>query len=221
MKDKLLEKMLNTMSKLKIDIKHKFSLFIALILIILLSSCATTQSNITPITTKTVFEETTYNNLLKLKKWQAKGVICIIYDNQAESANCIYLQDGDNFSIKLYGPLGIGSVEVKGDTNSVSLENSKGQKLTAKDAKTLMLEQLDWYVPVDGLKYWIKAIAIPDIRQTSKLNPNNLLSKLSQNGWNIAYSNYELVDYKYPLPTKIRMSRDNLTIKIFIKSWQI
>ncbi|APC90848.1 MULTISPECIES: lipoprotein insertase outer membrane protein LolB [Francisella] len=210
------------MSKLKIDIKHKFSLFIALILIISLSSCATTRTNVTAITTKTVFDrETTYNNLFKLKKWQAKGVIGIIYDNQAESANYIYVQDDDNFSIKLYGPLGIGSVEIKGDANNVSLENSKDQKLTAKDPKSLMLEQLGWYVPVDGLKYWIKAIAIPGIRQTSKLNTNNLLSKLSQNGWNISYSNYELVDSKYPLPTKIRMSRDNLILKIVIKSWQI
>ncbi|MBK2109552.1 lipoprotein insertase outer membrane protein LolB [Francisella tularensis] len=214
--------MLNTMSKLKIDTKRRFSLLIALVLIISLSSCATTQTNVTAITAKTVFnQETTYHNLLKLKKWQANGVIGIIYDNQAESANYTYLQDGDNFSIKLYGPLGIGSIEIKGDTNSVSLENSKGQKLTAKDAKTLMLEQLGWYVPVEGLKYWIKAIAIPNIRQTSELNTNNLLSKLSQNGWSISYSNYQLVDSKYPLPTKIRMSRDNLTLKIVIKSWQI
>ncbi|WP_082343486.1 lipoprotein insertase outer membrane protein LolB [Francisella persica] len=214
--------MLNTILNLKIDIKHKFSLSIALVLIILLSSCATTRSNITAITTMIVFDqETIYNNLLNLKKWQANGVIGIIYNNQAESANYIYLQDGNNFSIKLYGPLGIGSVEIKGDTNSVLLENSKGQKLEAKDPKTLMLEQLGWYVPVDGLKYWVKAIAIPNIRQTSKLNQNNLLSKLSQNGWNIAYSNYELVDSKYPLPMKIRMSRDDITLKIFIKSWQI
>ncbi|MDE4998836.1 lipoprotein insertase outer membrane protein LolB, partial [Francisella tularensis] len=40
-------------------------------------------------------------------------------------------------------------------------------------------------------------------------------------GWSISYSNYQLVDSKYNLPTKIRMSRDNLTIKIVIKSWQI
>ncbi|MDE5026533.1 outer membrane lipoprotein LolB, partial [Francisella tularensis] len=83
-------------------------------------------------------------------------------------------------SINLYGPLGIGIIEIKGDTNSVSLANSKGQKLTAKDSKTLMLEQLVWYVPVEGLKYWIKAKAIPNIRQTSEINTNNIVSKLTQ-----------------------------------------
>ncbi|MDE4974253.1 outer membrane lipoprotein LolB, partial [Francisella tularensis] len=79
-------------------------------------------------------------------------------------------------------------IEIKVDTKSVSIANSKGQKLTSKDAKTLMLEQLGCYVPVEGLKYWIKAIAIPNIRHTSELNTNNLLSKLSQNGWSISYS---------------------------------
>ncbi|MDE5037878.1 outer membrane lipoprotein LolB, partial [Francisella tularensis subsp. holarctica] len=29
------------------------------------------------------------------------------------------------------------------------------------------------------------------------------------------------VDSKYPIPTQIRMSRDNLTLKNVIKSWQI
>ncbi|MDE4965546.1 outer membrane lipoprotein LolB, partial [Francisella tularensis subsp. holarctica] len=94
------------MSKLKIDTKRRFSLLIALVLIISLSYCATTQTNVTAITTKTVFNQvTTYHNLLKLKKWQANGFIGIIYDNHAESANYTYLQDGDNFSIKLYGPI--------------------------------------------------------------------------------------------------------------------
>ncbi|MDE4944795.1 outer membrane lipoprotein LolB, partial [Francisella tularensis subsp. holarctica] len=46
--------MLNTMSKLKIDTKRRCSLLIALVLIISLSTCATTQTNVTAITTKTV-----------------------------------------------------------------------------------------------------------------------------------------------------------------------
>ncbi|MDE4990453.1 outer membrane lipoprotein LolB, partial [Francisella tularensis subsp. holarctica] len=42
--------MLNTMSKLKIDTKLRFSLLIDLVLIITLSSCATTQTNVKAIT---------------------------------------------------------------------------------------------------------------------------------------------------------------------------
>ncbi|WP_173405918.1 lipoprotein insertase outer membrane protein LolB [Francisella philomiragia] len=210
------------MLKSKIDIKLKIRLVLVLIFVSLLVSCTSMQSNVTPIADNVTFDQKlTSEELLQLNKWQAKGVIGIIYNNQAESANYVYAQDGDNFSISLYGPLGIGSVEIKGDADEVSLENSKGQQITAKDAKTLMLEQLGWYVPVDGLKYWIKAIAIPNIKHNTELNSKGLLSKLSQNGWDISYQNYELVDSKYPLPAKIRMTRENLILKIIIKSWQI
>nr|WP_191092421.1 lipoprotein insertase outer membrane protein LolB [Francisella sp. XLW-1] len=214
--------MLSIMLKSKIDIKHKIRLVLTLIFVSLLVSCTSVQSSIAPINDNMKFDQKlTSEELLQLNKWQAKGVIGIIYNNQAESANYIYTQDGDKFSISLYGPLGIGSVEIKGDTDEVSLENSKGQKIVAKDAKTLMLEQLGWYVPVDGLKYWIKAVAIPNIKYNTQLNSQGLPHKLSQNGWNISYQNYELVDSKYPLPAKIRMSRENITLKIVIKSWQI
>lgn len=210
------------MLKSKIDIKQIFNFAVIVILAGIITSCASTRANMTPVASKTVFEQKIVSQkLFKLKSWTAKGVLGIIYDNQAESANYIYSQDGDSFSIKLYGPLGVGSVEITGDSNEVSLKNSKGQKVKAKDAKSLMLQQLGWYVPVEGLKYWIKAIAIPNIEKKEQLGQNNLIEKLSQKGWDISYKKFEFVDSKYPLPTKIRMSRDNLILKIVIKSWQV
>ena len=202
------------------QISYKFfSFFVVLNLLV---SCATTETKAVPIPSQKSFQQDKVKSkLLKLNSWKVKGVIGIIYNNKAESANYIYSQDDDKFNIKLYGPLGIGSVQIKGDPNKVTLENSKGQKAQAKDAKSLMIEQLGWYVPVDGFKYWIKATAIPNIKYKSKLNQNNLLDKLEQNNWDISYKAYQLVDFKYPLPSKIRMSRDNLIVKIVIKSWQI
>lgn len=210
------------MLKSKIDIKQKFKLYILLIFTIILVSCTTTGAKISPIDKKANFNQNKVQQQLeKLEKWQVKGVIGIIYNNKADSANYVYSQDGDKFSIKLYGPLGVGSVEIYGDSDQVTLENSKGQKAQAKDAKTLMLEQLGWYVPMEGLKYWIKAIAVPNAKKDTQFNQNNLVEKLSQSGWDITYKGYELVDDRYPLPSRIRMKRDKLILKIVIKSWQV
>lgn len=209
------------MLKLKIGIKQISKLLVVFLGICVMASCTSIQTKMTPISSKNTFEQDKVKSqLLKLESWKIKGVLGIIYNNKAESADYIYSQNGDKFSIKLYGPLGIGSVEIKGDPNDVILENSQGQKVEAKDVKSLMIEQLGWYVPVEGLKYWVKAIAIPNIEYKSKLNQNNLLDTLEQNGWDISYRNYQFVDSKYPLPSKIRMSRDGLIIKIVIKSWQ-
>lgn len=210
------------MSKLKIGIKQIYKLLLVSLFASAVVSCTTVQTKMTPISPKNTFEQNKIKpQLLKLDSWKIRGVLGIIYNNKAESANYIYTQDGDNYNIRLYGPLGIGSVEIKGDSTKVTLENSKGQKIQAKDAKSLMLEQLGWYVPVDGLKYWIKGVAIPNTKYKSKLNQNNLVETLQQNNWNISYKNYQFVGSKYPLPSRIIMDRDNLIIKIVIKSWQI
>jgi outer membrane lipoprotein LolB len=211
------------MSKLKIGIKQIYKLLLASLFASAVVSCTTMQTQMVPISSKTFEQDKVKPELLKLESWKIGGVLGIIYNDKAESANYIYTQDGDKFNIKLYGPLGIGSVQIKGDPNQVTLENSKGQKIQAKDAKSLMLEQLGWYVPVDGLKYWVKGIAIPNIKYKSKLNQNNLTETLQQNNWNISYKNYQFVGSKYPLSSRIKMDRDrdNLIIKIVIKSWQI
>ena len=210
------------MSKLKIGTKQIYKLLLVSLFATTVVSCTAVQTKMTSISPKNTFEQDRIKpQLLKLNSWKIKGVLGIIYNNKAESANYIYTQDGDKFSIKLYGPLGIGGVQIKGDSNQVTLENSKGQKIQAKDAKSLMIEQLGWYVPVAGLKYWVKGVAIPSIKYKSKLNHNNLVEMLEQNGWDVSYKSYKFVDSKYPLPSKIRMFRDNLIIKIVIKSWQI
>ncbi|WP_245806476.1 lipoprotein insertase outer membrane protein LolB [Francisella halioticida] len=210
------------MLKLKIGIKQTSKLLLVFLFACVIASCTSMEAKMAPISSQRNFEQAKIKpQLLKLDSWKIKGVLGIIYNDKAETANYIYSQDGDKFSIKLYGPLGIGSIQIKGDSDKVTLENSKGQKIEAKNAKSLMIEQLGWYVPVNGLKYWVKAVAIPNIKYKSKLNQNNLIKTLEQNNWDISYKNYKLVDFKYPLPSRIRMSRNNLIIKIVIKSWQI
>ena len=212
--------MRNTTLQQKIDIKQKVRIFVVLIFSTLLISCSTISTeNLNP---STIYDRATLNSeFKKITKWKIGGVIGIIYNDKAESANYIYSQDGNKFDIKIYGPLGVGSIEISGNNFEVTLTNSKGQSKTANNVKSLMLDELGWYVPIQGLKYWIKATVEPNLPVEIKTDSNNLFSRLSQQGWQISYSNYQVINHKYPLPAKMRMSQNGLIIKIAIKSWQI
>ena len=184
-----------------------------------LTSCET-------VNTQNISSETKFNisilepDLVSLSKWKVSGVIGVVYNNHADSANYVYSQNGDTFNIKLYGPLGISVVEIFSDKSKVTLK--KGDKsIQSNSVKSLMMTQLGWYFPIDGLKYWIKATIAPDLSSQHKYYPNKLISQLFQGGWVISYYNYQLVNNRYPLPTKINMIRDNLSLKIIIKHWQI
>ena len=159
--------------------------------------------------------------LQKLDKWSASGVIGIRYNGKADSANYVYKQDGDDFSIKLYGPLGIGSIEIKGNDSKVVFIDNKGKETQANNIKVLMMQQLGWYVPVEGLKSWVKGIPISDKDTNKQIDDNNLVQILLERNWKIDYSGYKIFDGEYPLPTKIKMVRDDLYLKIIVKSWVV
>ena len=211
------------MSKIKTSIKQQVKLaFIAITLLVLSSCQSLNTSNSTEINKSTKFDMTALEaKLNKLDNWTASGVIGIRYNGKADSANYVYSQDGDDFSIKLYGPLGIGSIEIKGDGNKVTLIDNKGKETQADSAESLMMQQLGWYVPVEGLKSWIKGIPVSDKDTNRQINDNNLVQILLEKGWEIDYSGYKMFDGEYPLPTKIKMTRDDLSLKIVVKSWVI
>lgn len=209
------------MLKLKIDIKQQVKFVVIAIILFGLSSCQS-LNNSTAITSSTKFTPAILDSKLQhLHKWTIKGVIGIRYNGKADSANYIYSQDGDDFSIKLYGPLSIGSVEIKSNTNKVIFIDSKGNKTQANNVKNLMVQQLGWYVPVEGLKYWIKGVAIATQQANKQVDSHNLTQTLVEQGWKISYNGYKIFANKYPLPTKIKMVRDDLYLKIIIKSWAI
>lgn len=212
--------MQSTMFLLRINIKRITKLLVLTLVITMLSSCATVTSH--NISSDAKFDTKSLTpKLASITKWEAKGVIGIIHDNDADSASYVYIQNGDTFNIKLYGPMGIGSVEIFGSDNKVTLKTSDGKSTQSSDIKSLMMQQLGWYVPVDGLKYWIKSTVVPGNEFKVQKNTNNLPSEISQDGWDIKYKNYKLVDNKYPLATNIKMKRKNMSIKIIIKEWQL
>ena len=212
--------MQNTMLLIRTNIKKITKILVLTLIITVLSSCATVTNH--DISSGTKFNT---NSLIpkldSLTKWEAKGVIGIIHDNNADSASYVYTQDGDTFNIKLYGPMGIGSVDIFGNNDKVTLKTSDGKSTQSSDIRSLMMQQLGWYVPVDGLKYWIKSTAVPDDKFKVNKNINNLPAEISQDGWVITYKKYKLVDNTYPLATNIKMVRKNMSIKIIVKGWQL
>lgn len=211
------------MSKIRINIKRIASYGILVTILIFLNGCQTlSSSSTTEIRKSKRFDMATLEvKLRKLDKWTASGVIGIRYNGKADSASYVYSQDGNDFSIKLYGPLGIGSIEIKGNSDKVLFIDNKGEETQADDVKSLMVQQLGWYVPVEGLKSWIKAIPMSDKDTNRQIDDNNLTEVLLERGWEIDYSGYKLFDGEYPLPTKIKMTRDGLYLKIIVKSWAI
>ena len=167
------------------------------------------------------FDNDMRSRLVNHEHWEIQGVIGISYDGKHQSINYTYSQFGDDFILQLYGLLGIGFFEIKGKSDEIELEGYKTSIKNFNQIRDYMIKNFGWYIHHDYFKFWIKGLPVPDIMYQCEFNTNNTIKFLNQRGWNIIYKNYSLIDYKYLLPSKITMHKDNLVIKIVVKSWNI
>ncbi len=191
--------------------------------LLLITGCttiSTPKAPLMPTTSPQTQWQSYQQNLQKLTQWQASGVIGIIINHKAESANFIWKQNKQDFWIQIYGPLGIGATTFSGDDHQVELKRSNGDVIKSQSLEALMQSQLGWSLPIEGLYYWARGLYIPQVPYRKTLNNFGLVQNLKQQGWQIQYKDYMLYDTQYPLAEKIIFRYgDDLKITLVIKSW--
>ncbi|MCF6807435.1 lipoprotein insertase outer membrane protein LolB [Thiotrichales bacterium 19S9-12] len=159
----------------------------------------------------------------QVKTWQASGVIGIKVKNKGSGASLFWQVKGKHqYVVKIFGAAGLGAISITGRADgSVIFKNSNGKETYAKDIQALMQKELGWSVPTDGLFYWGRGLPEPIHSKQKSLNTYGLLNSIEQSGWHVQYQEYTLVDDQYPLPSKMTLTRGDITLKVVIKSWQL
>ncbi|QGP53710.1 Outer-membrane lipoprotein LolB precursor [Piscirickettsia salmonis] len=191
--------------------------------IVLLNACATTTADHStpPLPKNNHAAWQHYQQQLVTKThWQLQGIIAVRYAKQAQQANLNWSQQGlDCYQVNLSGPLGIGEIQLTHQQGQYRFTDSHGQTTEANSAQLLMQSLLGWSLPVNGLYYWIRGLASPDMPYQKTLDEYGRLITLSQSGWNISYQRYQWQN-GLPLPTLIRLKNQQLWLKIAISDWQ-
>lgn len=119
--------------------------------------------------------------------------------------------------IALYSPLGSQIANIKKTPATVTLEDAKGNSVTAADAESLTQKALGWKLPLTGLADWslgrpnsspIDSIAWDDAGQ---------ITRLVQDGWDIEYADYVAFEGKQ-LPNKVYLRSPKVNIKLIVEN---
>ncbi len=209
-------------------IRKKLTFLLTLLLII--AGCTSLPiTTIGPALNQDISREQRQQQLEHIDHWQVKGRIAVRTPEKAGSADFHWCQqppkqgDHTNYRITLFGVLGVSMLEIISSANQVRLIDSNNEQFTAHDDEELLYERTGWRIPIGALYYWIRGIAEPgvvsDIKRT--FDRYNHLKVLKQQGWTVEYLKYGSVDGHIDLPTLIKISYDNLSVKLLISSWQI
>lgn len=203
-------------------------------IVLLLSACASQMpdqsSQLPPIpaapSIQTQWKD--YQQLLgSFGFWNVEGKLGIRTPNDSGSAYLNWKQQPEQFAIHLSGPLGQGSIWIRGDNTQVSLERSGEETLYAPSPEQLMYNAMGWWLPVSDLHYWVKGIPAPDTPiENQQRNDDGTLLSLTQNQWQLSYSRYQQSKGWY-LPTKVIAQyrpagqQDAIKLTLIIKNWQL
>lgn len=202
--------------------------FLLLILCGALFACASIPKPSTPAksyeapTTKSEEKpqpETKKTNKQPPASFKLSGAIAVNNQGKGWNASLNWRQQGPNYyNIRLSGPLGGKTVIISKKGGTVTYQ--EGSKIIkAQSDNELLKKKANIHLPVHNLYYWVRGLPAPGGVSYSKKAYNGTMEIIKQNGFTVTYSQYMTNSSGVMLPRKIRVSGNNVTIKLVIRSW--
>ena len=152
--------------------------------------------------------------------WEISGAMAARNKNKGWTATVNWVQQGPHhYQIRLFGPLGGGTVMVERNDGVVTYVDGP-KKATSHNADKLLLQQTGIMLPVQNLYYWVRGLPAPGAVGSAHYDQSNHLMFLSQAGYTIHYSGYTSVGH-LDLPSKIHLQGHGVLVKLIIKHWKV
>ena len=194
-----------------------FRAFCLLLIGIALAGCAT----VAPVTTQGKPDAALQQKLAALQHWNINGKLAVRSTAASESARMQWQQNGARFDIHLSGPAGLKATRIHGTPSDVRFEQGE-QTLHTNSIEELSQQLIGWPLPADKLTWWLRGLPAPDSTpQRTSYAPEGWLAALSQDGWNIHFSEPQQPRSDITLPSRIEATRDDTRITLIIKTWQL
>jgi len=155
---------------------------------LLLAGCATLPESV-PLPVIDSWE--TRNAVLgDLNDWQFRGRIAVKAGDEGFNGKFNWAQQGEAFNATVGGPLGMGTVRIEGDGETVVLTDKDGVETVLQDAELELRYRYGWTIPVGSLRYWALGIPDPAEPAVTEVDGGGRLVRLEQRDWVVEISRY-------------------------------
>ncbi|HYQ71525.1 MAG TPA: lipoprotein insertase outer membrane protein LolB [Gammaproteobacteria bacterium] len=154
----------------------------------------------------------------ELDAWAINGRVSLTRGDTGWHAGLTWREHAGEYDLRVAGPLGQGGFEMSGDAAGVMLVDADGRTFTARDADALLRHATGWALPVSGMQYWVRGLAVPGVEAQVERDDAGLVSRLVQSGWEIRYDRYQVVA-DLTLPGRLRMAREDIGVRLVIDEW--
>lgn len=191
----------------------------ALVLVLLLASCASQFQAVDPDW------ERHHQAVSALADWGLSGRLNVRQQEQSDTVQINWDQQGAGFDLLLSGSFGLGAVQVSGTPTLITVARAGEDSVTLPSLEALTRDYFGYDFPAAQLQYWVRGIPAPGSPADTVLDENQLLGTLSQRDdsgqqWTLSYDRYQQ-NGAVTLPGRIRAESAGLRLTFLINHWQV
>ena len=157
--------------------------------------------------------------LSNLSNWEFSGRIAVNAGEKGFNGKMRWIQKDDAFEATVSGPLGIGTVRIESDGQSVVHTDKDGVRTELEHAEAELYERYGWTIPVSSLGYWVRGIPDPSMPAKTELNSDDQLAELEQRDWTVAITRYQIGGGQ-PMPGLLKAYNSDTRVTIVIDKWK-
>lgn len=214
---------IKVLNKRNINLK---SFFFVGMLASVLFGCASKPTNtaidIHPATQQLNLQVQHLQSLADIHSFELNGRIAVQMEKHGFSAITHWQHTQNQDVMEIFSPFGSKLAVINRTDKLVKLITSDKKELQASSVEVLTEQVLAFKLPLSGLTDWVLArpslLGEPPIMIEYDSLGHIIL--LSQQGWDIEYSDYKPINNKI-LPSKIFLKSAKLNLKLLIDSWQL
>jgi outer membrane lipoprotein LolB len=166
-----------------------------------------------------------------------RGKMGIVQGEESFSARFLWVQQGEQFSMDFWGPLGQGRVRLTGDDRRLELREGDGTLISEGTPDVVMVRHLGWTLPLAVLPQWVRGRPARGIPVQGQVRDDaGRLTGFRQLDWEVALERYRPVAKETEkqadavagasadgaiLPYRVTARRDAYRVRLAITEWRI
>ena len=157
-----------------------------------------------------------------LQSWDMHARAVLQLEGEIYHLGIRWQRNSSGYNLVLEAPFGQGVFRIDARPAALDpfvLRLPNGQRFMNSSTEALLDEVVGWSIPVSGLEYWVRGIPDPAGIYSHRFEDMRLKS-IKQDGWNIDYLDYFENSELTPLPRRLKLERDKISLKLVIERWQ-
>lgn len=152
--------------------------------------------------------------------WECFGRAAIRAGDNGGTVNLNWKQTGTVSDVHLSAPLNQGTVELLGKPDLMVITDSAGHQRYTTDPAETVYQLTGWRIPITALPNWIRGLPNDNTAHYT-WDEHGRLATLTDGAWSITYEQYEFIDQRVFLPTKLTLEHGDIRLRLAVERWRL